>query len=218
MNGKKTDRLLIERMRLKTMGYYTWTDAIRKPRYIKEDYDYASSDKIKYNSFAKVVCPDDTEIIENNYDGYGIFGGYDIYELVADWNKPYITEDMVEDIIEPVSDIDQFGGLYDFEKESLAKKGKTQEEIAAIEYAKKKKYWEQAKARHDYHVKRLKDFINNRSDDYMVKKYGNEWKREIGIDIACDDNNNASLHFPIKITAHKEPVKYEDLYPSFNTQ
>ncbi len=33
-----------------------------------------------------VVCPDDTAIREDCYDGYGDFGGYDIYELVAQWH------------------------------------------------------------------------------------------------------------------------------------
>lgn len=33
-------------------------------------------------------------IEEDNYEGYGVFGGHDIYELVAQWNKG-VTDRMV---------------------------------------------------------------------------------------------------------------------------
>lgn len=74
------------------MGYYTWTDARKKPTPTKDGYDWLAKDKIPYGGYAKVVCPDDTEIIENYYDGYGMFGGYDIYDLVAEWNKDDLKE------------------------------------------------------------------------------------------------------------------------------
>lgn len=35
-----------------------------------------------------VYCPDGTKIFEPNYEGYGVFGGRDIYALVAEWNAP----------------------------------------------------------------------------------------------------------------------------------
>lgn len=37
-------------------------------------------------------------ILEQCYDGYGNFGNHDIYDLVADWNKNYIT---IENLIKP---------------------------------------------------------------------------------------------------------------------
>lgn len=35
-------------------------------------------------------------IMETCYDGYGHFGGYDIYELVAIWNKGFLTKENIE--------------------------------------------------------------------------------------------------------------------------
>ena len=34
------------------------------------------------------MCPDGTKIKEDDYEGYGVFGGRDIYQLVAEWNAP----------------------------------------------------------------------------------------------------------------------------------
>lgn len=38
-----------------------------------------------------VITPDNTMLAEPAYDGYGHFAGYDIYELVADWNRAYFA-------------------------------------------------------------------------------------------------------------------------------
>lgn len=40
-----------------------------------------------------VLCPDGTVIEETNYEGYGEFGGHDIYALVAKWNIPEKCKD-----------------------------------------------------------------------------------------------------------------------------
>lgn len=40
-----------------------------------------------------VLCPDGTKIREDDYDGYGDFGGRDIYALVAQWNRPEQCKD-----------------------------------------------------------------------------------------------------------------------------
>ena len=68
------------------MGYFTWTDAAKEPRR-KRDGTIFQTDKIAYGGYAKVVCPDNTAIEEQSYEGYGIFNGQDVYELVVDWNK-----------------------------------------------------------------------------------------------------------------------------------
>jgi len=36
----------------------------------------------------KMIAPDGREWIEDNYQGYGVFGGMDFYELLADLNPP----------------------------------------------------------------------------------------------------------------------------------
>jgi len=74
------------------MGYFTWTDARYEKPKLNRYGDFASSDVINYGRYAKVVCPDDTEIVEPHYDGYGIFDGKDVYELVVDWNKAHLKE------------------------------------------------------------------------------------------------------------------------------
>jgi hypothetical protein len=68
------------------MGYFTFTDAsVEHPR--KDLYGYHRDDIIGYDGYVKVICPDNTEIEEECYEGYGRFGGKDIYELVTDWNR-----------------------------------------------------------------------------------------------------------------------------------
>jgi hypothetical protein len=40
-----------------------------------------------------VLCPDGSKIYEPNYEGYGEFGGRDMYALVAQWNFPEKCKD-----------------------------------------------------------------------------------------------------------------------------
>lgn len=124
-------------------------------------------------------------ILEQCYDGYGIFGRYDIYDLVADWNKNYIT---IENLIKP--DRKRYGNRP--EDEELFK-------TALEEYEK--------------NCKKLEDF-KVLSDKEMKEKYGEEFKREIGISIACYDEQNAMLKYPIKIARLKNSVYEECFSPS----
>ena len=53
------------------------------------------------------------------------------------------------------------------------------------------------------------------SDAEMREKYSDDYKRIIGIDIACYDEQNASLPYPIKIV-HNGNIPYEQALPSMS--
>ena len=103
-------------------------------------------------------------IVEHCYNGYGSMGGNDIYEVVADWNRKYLTKD--------------------------------------CNYC-----WNNRSS--------LIDFIDGKSDKFMKEKYGEDWKRDIGIGIACYDEDNASLKYPIKIAVKSSSI-YEKMPASLS--
>ena len=72
------------------MGCFTWTLANRTPKKVRGRY--AAQCILRYDSYGAIVCPDDTIISEPHYEGYGVFDGKDVYDLVVDWNKDYLTE------------------------------------------------------------------------------------------------------------------------------
>lgn len=73
------------------MGYFTWTLANRTPTKTKTG-EYTAASKLRYGGYGAIVCPDNTIIAESCYEGYGEFGGKDVYELVVDWNKDHLVE------------------------------------------------------------------------------------------------------------------------------
>lgn len=50
--------------------------------------------------------------------------------------------------------------------------------------------------------------------EYLIS----EWKRNIGIAIACDDTDTKKLSYPIKLTKEREAHGYDELYISYSTQ
>ena len=166
------------------MGCFTWTDAARKPRMRKDGSDFMERDKVGYDCWCKAVCPDGTEIEEPSYEGYGMFGGHDIYDLVVDWNRKKMKDIRMDDN----------GSYFDAEAKKikeLVEKGLSDDEIT-----------EEMKKLHEA----------GKIMPYAV----NEWKRILGIHIAC--LYNAKLPYPIKITRSKKKMAYEDLVPSENCQ
>lgn len=115
-------------------------------------------------------------IRETCYDGYGHFGGQDVYDLVADWNREFVKEN--PDFILPFNKTP----LKEYEwYEAFSDLSKTREEVCEEVKAKTgKKYFEY---------------------------------RYIGIDIACWDEDNAAIKYPIKIT-HTPNAVYENSNPS----
>ena len=151
---------------------------------------YADSNNktaLKVGGKVYVPCPDETVIYEKYYGGYGIFNDYDIYDLVADWNQNNISS---ENIRKPLRE--QWGN--------------TEEDEAWFKLAIK---------RYNNACQRIIDFTEGKTSKYMEATYGREWKRSIGIDIACYDEENAALKFSIKICKNK-PVSYDAL-PASNS-
>ena len=147
-------------------------------------------------------------IYEYCYDGYGNFSGYDVYDLIAEWNREFLSKDMLRD--EPK--LENYGGLYEFEKDALRKQGLSEIEIEKKDFEQKEYYYKLAVKRYEMSIQRLVDYRNGTTDDEMCQKYGSEWKRSIGIDIACYDKQNDSIPYPIKITTRE--MDYENARPS----
>ena len=76
------------------MGYFTFTFADKKLRKNK-DGEYSKTCKLGYNgrNAGYIAFPDGTfSEPETCYFGYGFIAGYEVYELVAEWNRPYLEE------------------------------------------------------------------------------------------------------------------------------
>ena len=167
------------------MGYFTWTLANKKIE-TNANGDYRPGCKLKYGGRGVVVCPNDTHIIEEHYDGYGNFAGNDIYDLVVDWNKPYL-----EKIFESI------------ERREGSKHWGAMLKPVAIAYMNDDK-------------KALKTAIAFVAKEQPYLK--EDWKRNIGITIACDDDCMRALPFPIKIVDNKRIKKYAELGVSLSCQ
>ncbi len=159
------------------MGQFSWIDCCNEKR--------AVIDNIYQDVY--VLVPKEfggQNIKEECYDGYGRFGDYDIYDLVAAWNKDFVT-------------------IHNIEKPQRESWGNTKED---------KQYFKYALKEYDFKCQRLLDFQNLTTEE-MSQKYSKNWLREIGIDIACGDKRNSRLKFPIKIT-HDPNAIYEKCSPS----
>lgn len=130
------------------MGQFSWLDCKTKAQVL---------DNVRRDVY--VLVPREFgggHIKETCYDGYGNFGGHDIYDLVVDWNMKYLDE---------------------YRKDKTFKCDWLQR-FASVDSA-------------------LRDMD----------------KRDIGISIACYDEDNARIKYPIKIT-HDANAVYEDCEPS----
>lgn len=63
------------------MGSFSWLFA-----------DTNNTKNLRANRRGYVACPDGTFICEPSYETYGIFDGKDVYDLVVDWNREFISE------------------------------------------------------------------------------------------------------------------------------
>lgn len=130
-------------------------------------------------SAAYVYCPNGDIITERDYEGYGKFGGCDIYNLVADWNRKFLSEHP-EFLIPQHGQILQPDGSY-----------KTAAPRRVDSYD-----W--------YEFYKDLSLTPDEIVDKLNESKSQSWKREyrsIGIDIACYDDRNAWLPYPIKIAS-----------------
>ena len=185
------------------MGQFSW---------IYSDTNKQVVDNKKADTYLLVPKPFQEKygkaIYESCYDGYGNFGGYNVYDLIAEWNREFLSKDMLRD--EPK--FERSGGLYIFEKDELRKQGLSETEIEKKDFEQREYYYKAAVKRYEETVQRLVDYRTDMTDDEMTQKYGKEWKRYIGIDISCYDEQNESIPYPIKITT--KPMEYENVKPS----
>jgi len=147
------------------MGQFSWLDCKTREQVI---------DGEERNSY--VLVPEEFgggHFEEPWYEGYGCFGGHDVYELVADWNRATLDLD------------------------ASSSKGWCEWHCGSAERA--RRFFD--------------DFKANVGDATMRERYGEDYKRTVGIVIACYDDDNAALKYPIKITHDPEAV-YEDCEPS----
>lgn len=62
------------------MGYFSWKTSDTKETIWNKHTGRAET--------VYLYCPDGKKIKEDDYDGYGVFGGKDAYALLAKWNAP----------------------------------------------------------------------------------------------------------------------------------
>lgn len=188
------------------MGQFSW---------IYSDTKHQLLDDVYADAYLLVPKPFQEKygnaIHETCYDGYGHFGGYDVYELVALWNRDCLPK-TVHALQEPK--LENYGGLYDFEKENLRSKGYTEEEIKTANENERTKFYNIALETYKSNLQMMDDFARGVSDNEMQKRYGANYLRSIGINIACYDDDNKALNYPIKITTKE--MAYEDAEPSMS--
>lgn len=143
------------------MGQFSWLDCLTGEQIIDdEERDvYVLVPKEFGGGHIKETC----------YDGYGNFGGHDIYDLVVDWNKNYLKH-IVKEINTWKCDWDE----------------------RSIEV--------------------LNDFLHEREPIFNNENWTMK-KRHFGITLACYNEDNARLRYPIKITYDKDAI-YEWCPPS----
>ena len=190
------------------MGVFSWLDCKNNRKAIK----------IGCDATVYVLVPAEFgggHIAQYSYGGYGDFAGYDIYELVADWNQNYITDELINSLESlKLPKIEQFwGGLYDWDIEKLLAEGKTPEEIEAIKDKNRAEAYNRNLRYTKRNIDRMKDFAAGTDEETMIARYGEEYKREIGIDLACYDEDNRRIKYAIKIT-FDEASTYEARKPS----
>lgn len=155
--------------------------------------DTDNKQALRIGKKAHLFLPTGAVLTEPSYDGYGRFDGQDVFDLVADWNRAFLAAN-------PDFIIKQHGQRFD------EKTGKW----ALIPDKKVSEFcWYPAYADLTKSMDEVEDAVRKAYPDQSHFQY-----RRIGIAIACYDDQNATLPYPIKICRAKRGRNYETLPPS----
>lgn len=133
------------------------------------------------------------QIDEESYYGYGRFCGQDIYDLVADWNRKWLSEH--PEWVRP-SDIRHHNAAEPVSCKSWYPF------YADLSLSREEMMW-----------KWIEAMKQRPGTPEYEGRFGYREYRSIGIHIACYDDDNAALPFPIKIAKNANSV-YENCPPS----
>lgn len=171
------------------MGNFSWCTSDTRKSIPCTDESYSGAPKTVY-----LLNPFGAPYKESDYEGYGVFGGRDVYELVAEWNRGFLSPE----------------NLHKPEREhwSMDAEGQAHYERALTKYMLK--------------CDGIKEYAAGASDAHMRKYYGSvfgygdgfDWKRCLGIDIACYDEDHVKLKYPIKIVETLVPYEMAGISPS----
>ena len=132
---------------------------------------------------------------ETDYEGYGEFGGRDVYELVVEWNREYLSASNI-----------RMPQRSDYE---TGEKGED--------------YYAAAISKYHATCDAIRAYKSGASDEFMKEHFGkllspwadgSDWKRILGISIACYDEDHVKLKYPIKIVEHPMPYEKAGISPS----
>ena len=156
--------------------------------------DKNNEQNLRIDKSGYIACPDGDFIKESCYEGYGEFNGFNIYELVVYWNRKFLAAN--PDFVLP------------HERRKIgATDGKTVKSTQAL----KDFWWYPTISDLSIPLEDFDSAVKDRKDIPVVLRE----LRCIGIDIACHNEDNAALPYPIKITKTKK-VRYDKLPASKN--
>lgn len=167
------------------MGQFSWLDCKTEEQIIddKKRDVYVLVPKEFGGGHIKETC----------YDGYGNFGGHDIFDLVADWNREILFSK--PNFIFPYS---VKRAKYISDKYTW-KSDYSERIILQIKDEPWFEFWSDLNLTKEEIVAKMKEKLD-----------GGFWEyRWIGISLACYDEDNEALPYPIKIT-HDSRAVYEN--------
>lgn len=154
------------------MGQFSWLDCVTGEQIL--DNHTRESYLLVPQKFGGGHIP------EPCYEGYGKFGGLDVYGLVADWNRKWISDNK-DDPKFPAHWCDR----------------------NLKEYSWFKYYCDLSLSPNEVLAKCKEEKTNGGNGDYW--DFITAW-RQIGILLACYDDDNKKLKYPIKVTYDSSAV------------